>query len=174
MLRGRRRGLCPTRRSKSFLFIILYLFLLLRASALPVDGDVERNPGPPPSSSISNLNSNLNVVDGTHSTTTATPTAVKHDNRKLPSPSGLTKRLRLLQFNARRLLNKWTELQQTVMDRGEEAPTIIAVTETWLNDQVPDSSLTLPGYSAVFRTDRRTDNRRGCRGGGVLLLAAEV
>ena len=72
------------------------------------------------------------------------------------------------QFNARSVLNKRAELKQIVLERGAEGPDILAVTESWLNAQVPDSSLVLPGFNTIFRADHKL-SQRGCRGGGVLV-----
>lgn len=72
--------------------------------------------------------------------------------------------LSFLYTNIRSLLNKWDELMLYISDL---APDLIAVTETWLSSEIPDSELCLPGYS-IFRADR-------CgRGGGVLLLCKTV
>ena len=170
ILRGRRRGLGPTRQSRSFLFIILYLFLLLRASALPVDGDTERNPGPPPSSSISiNLNSNLKVNGQRPNGRPPNGSQMPPRPHRHGAATDSAKQLQLLHFNARSLFPKRVELEDLVLRCLSPSPHLIAVMETWLNDTVPDAAVAVPGYSSVFRTDRLP----GRRGGGVLILAKD-
>ena len=62
--------------------------------------------------------------------------------------------------NARSILNKFNELQSLV---AQHRPSIIGITESWLDDNICDSEIQLSGYN-VFRNDRC-----GSRGGGVLL-----
>ncbi len=38
----------------------------------------------------------------------------------------------------------------------------LCFTETWLNDAIPDSALSLPGFQ-LFRADHDTGNQRGNR-----------
>ena len=88
--------------------------------------------------------------------------------------------LNLIFFNARSILNKFSEFTEQINSglSSQAPPHVIAVTETWLNASVPDSCVTIPSFSQVFRTDRSSlsvspdgnDNRRG---GGVFLLVQE-
>ena len=54
------------------------------------------------------------------------------------------------------ILNKLFELTEQINSglSSQAPPHVIAVTETWLNASVPDSCLTIPSFSQVFRTDR--------------------
>ena len=78
------------------------------------------------------------------------------------TPSSLS----LFHFNARSILPKMSELHTTAISLK---PDIIAVTETWLSKEVPDSAVLLPGYSTLIRVDR-SGTDEGKRGGGVLIL----
>ena len=62
--------------------------------------------------------------------------------------------LRLLYFNARSILSKQVELSQLVACDAASSPHLVAISETWLNGDVPDGSVVLPGYSSLFRADR--------------------
>ena len=70
--------------------------------------------------------------------------------------------LKCLYMNARSLRHKMQVLFAVV-----EAirPDVIGITETWGNDDIPDTEFSIPGFS-LFRADRAGN----CRGGGVLLL----
>ena len=46
-------------------------------------------------------------------------------------------------------------------------PDVIGITETWGNDDISDSELSIPGFN-IFRADRSN----GHRGGGVVLLVS--
>ena len=52
-----------------------------------------------------------------------------------------------------------------MLHTNQSVPHIIAVSETWLDDSIPDGVVSLQDFSTIFRKDRT--NRRG---GGVLLL----
>ena len=126
--RRARRPLTSPRRFTLF-FVALYLFLLLRADALPSHGDVERNPG---------LNSVVAAAAGscsdgliTNSKSTALPW---RPSESAQAPTLLS----FLVTNARRLLPKIEELSSVVM---KVKPSLVFVTETWLNDSVPSSLL---------------------------------
>ncbi len=69
----------------------------------------------------------------------------------------------IVQFNARSLLPKMTELRHVA---STLRPHIIAVTETWLSASVPRGATHIDGYNVQIRTDRAFDRR----GGGTLLL----
>ena len=71
-------------------------------------------------------------------------------------------------FNARSLTNKRQELLDTLRSLSL-TPQIIAITETWLTDNIPDGMISLPNYKQIFRADR--PKQEGRRGGGVLILA---
>ena len=66
----------------------------------------------------------------------------------------------LLLTNANRIRNKLDELYVMVQEMN---PNIIAITETWLDDTIPDTVCSLPNYSIVRR------DRQGKLGGGVML-----
>ena len=65
-----------------------------------------------------------------------------------------------LLFNARSIVNKIAELDLFVNCHN---PSVVAITETWLSDDIPDSIFCPKGYY-VFRKDRKSI------GGGVALL----
>ena len=168
---GHGRQAFTIRKSPTLFFVVFYLFILLRADALPKHGDVERNPGPAihPADvrrcggldSNSNLNSEPDV-------STSAPASGSLQEPAGPAPWQLS----LLQLNARSLANKLPDFQRTVLECRPCSPDIVAVTETWLDDQVPDSVIQFPGFTTLFRTDRGV-NQRGSRGGGVLILARD-
>ena len=87
-----------------------------------------------------------------------------------PPPKPL-RELRVAVLNARSIANKLPEFQRTIVDICPHQPDIVAVTETWLNDQIPDNVIVFPGYSALFCTDQ--SNKRGRHGGGVLILVRD-
>lgn len=66
----------------------------------------------------------------------------------------------LLLFNARSLVNKVTELEHLLLSRS---PPVVIVTETWINNDIPNDVVVPPGYR-VFRWDRNS------RGGGVAIV----
>jgi hypothetical protein len=66
-------------------------------------------------------------------------------------------------MNARSIVNKIKELKVMI---EEENMDIIAITETWLNDNVTDDEVSINGYT-LFRKDRRDEVK--CRGGGVAM-----
>lgn len=70
----------------------------------------------------------------------------------------------LLLFNARSLVNKVTELEHLLLSRS---PSVVIVTETWLNNDIPNDVVVPPGYR-VFRWDRNS------RGGGVAIVIKNV
>ena len=71
----------------------------------------------------------------------------------------------IMYFNARSLLPKKTELQIISL---KLKPCIIAVSETWLNSDIPDASFLPHGYVCASRNDRAQRS-----GGGVLLSCRE-
>lgn len=68
--------------------------------------------------------------------------------------------MRILNMNCRSILNKSTELEGIILAHD---PSILLLTETWLNDSIFDSEF-VPADFNVFRKDR------GARGGGVCIL----
>lgn len=84
----------------------------------------------------------------------------------------LPRELRVALLNARGILKKLGELEHTVLKGFHRPPDVIAVNETWLSDQVPDSTIVLPGYATVHRSDQPVSERK-CRGGGVLILVKD-
>ena len=85
-----------------------------------------------------------------------TPTEGKHTCARptVSPPAKLLRELQVAVLNARSIANKLPEFQRTMLDIRPCAPDVVAVTETWLNDQIPDNVIIFPGYSALFRTDR--------------------
>lgn len=70
------------------------------------------------------------------------------------------KQLRLLNLNARSVMNKTEPLEILLLQYD---PHITVITETWLHEQVNDGDIFPPSYTA-FRKDRQS------RGGGVAVL----
>lgn len=83
-----------------------------------------------------------------------------HSNRDNKGNSKLC----CLYTNARSVVNKRDELELYLT---EEKPDIVAITETWLNNDIEDSELNAAGY-AVVRKDREKGDKT--KGGGVLIL----
>lgn len=70
--------------------------------------------------------------------------------------------LNILYYNARSLLPKLSELQLVAKTYS---PSIICVTESWLNHEITDNELSIPGYHLV-----RLDRSRN--GGGVVFYVS--
>lgn len=68
--------------------------------------------------------------------------------------------LQLIQINIRSLYHKLPSLVHTLITPSMD---IIGVTETWLNEQIPNNLIDIPGFSIV-----RNDRTYG-RGGGTCL-----
>ena len=84
-----------------------------------------------------------------------------------PRPRALPVNKLVVQLtNARSVLPKLPEILHDVSTG--RSPDVIAVTESWLKDSVPDGALSLPGYD-IHRRDRRSR-----RGGGVLLWTSSA
>nr|CAI5825561.1 unnamed protein product [Callosobruchus analis] len=64
--------------------------------------------------------------------------------------------IKICHVNVRSLLNRFNEFKQQVFNKYD----IIAVTETWLTDNIADSAISIVGYT-IFRYDRLS------RGGGI-------
>ena len=73
-------------------------------------------------------------------------------------------RLRVIYSNVQSLNNKVNELRAIA---NMESPDVIALTETWTNENITDAYLQLEGYELLARKDR-TDTSRG-RGGGIVV-----
>ena len=71
--------------------------------------------------------------------------------------------LNVFYANAQSIMKKMCDLEVLA---SEQSPDIIAVTESWINSDIPDASISLNGYT-LFRKDR-LDTKNG-RGGGILL-----
>ncbi len=76
--------------------------------------------------------------------------------------------MKILYLNAQSIVGKMNELSCTAADID---PDIILVCETWCNDDIQNSFLSVPGYDLIndLRVDR-TDTHLG-KGGGLLVLA---
>ena len=159
MAGGGRRRLCyqfarSRPRAGSFLLTVLYLFLLLRAACLLRHGDVKPSPGSsssPSSSSCSGTqassckaNSWPEVSTSAHARLSRLAAPIQ--DQSTPGAK-CSRQLRLLQLNARSLANKLPDFQRTILECRPHPPDIVAVTETWLDSQVPDSVIMFPGYS---------------------------
>ncbi len=72
--------------------------------------------------------------------------------------------LKLLYLNGRSILRKMDELK-IVVEKGKYD--FVAITETWLNNEVHNALIALPGYNTI-RQDREQK-----RGGGVLVYIRE-
>lgn len=70
------------------------------------------------------------------------------------------KELRVLNINARSVVNKSESLEATILSYN---PHVVVITETWLHDNIEDAVVFPPSYRA-YRRDRST------RGGGVAVL----
>ena len=146
-------------------FVILYLFLLLRASTLPRHGDVQLYPGPASrrSPTVANDGQDLNFkschVPSSGAGAIRRGAALSHGAAPSRPPSSS---LSVLHFNARSLLPKRAELHLIC---SQYQPDVTAISESWLDDKVPDGSFLLPGYSVAYHADRI-----GRVGGGVVLL----
>ncbi|BHF69028.1 hypothetical protein SprV_0301206900 [Sparganum proliferum] len=78
---------------------------------------------------------------------------------EVTSLPAINRKLKFLYTNVQTMLSKIDELKIHLSDLS---PDIISLTETWLNQQVDNRELTIPGYQ-LFRRDRS-----GRQGGGVL------
>jgi len=76
---------------------------------------------------------------------------------------GNSKQLSLLYFNARSIRNKMDELNILIQ---EHKPDVIAVVESWLNEDISDSELSLENYNFI-RVDRHNDQKS--KGGGIII-----
>ena len=72
----------------------------------------------------------------------------------------------MLYLNAQSLIRKINELRVVVVMKK---PDVIAITETWTNDDIDNSFLKIDGFELLEREDR-VDTDRG-RGGGILVYA---
>ena len=147
--------------------VVLLVFLLLRAEALPRHGDVERNPGPTSTTVDSVAGSNLNQTPADCNIRSRERGPRRHMDSTSSSAinANQVNYLKLVHFNARSLQPKRSELGHLCMTIS---PQVVAVTETWLDGQVPDGSFLPAGYTAACRVDRI-----GRVGGGVLLMCRD-
>ena len=74
----------------------------------------------------------------------------------------------MLYTNAQSVVNKMAELKVV---SSMKRPDVIAVTESWTNEDISDDFLCIEGYELVERKDRG-DTDRG-RGGGILIYVAK-
>ena len=161
--RQRRKSSCTSTGRSSVFLVVLLVFLLLRAVALLRHGDVERNPGPSPSQdSVAGANLNFN---STRTDSNIRPLGPRRHADAASHHQRRSSNFDLLHFNARSLFPKRSEVRLLC---STTSPAVVAVTETWLDGQVPDGSFLPPHYTAACRTDRV-----GRVGGGVLLMCRE-
>lgn len=81
----------------------------------------------------------------------------RNQNKKLKS------KLSFLYLNARSIVNKHKELELYVL---EEKFDVVCITETWMNESILDSEMSINGY-ALYRRDRDDADKQ--RGGGVAI-----
>ena len=74
----------------------------------------------------------------------------------------------MLYTNAQSVVNKMAELKVV---SSMKRPDVIAVTESWTNEEISDDFLCIEGYELVERKDRG-DTDRG-RGGGILIYVVK-
>jgi hypothetical protein len=67
----------------------------------------------------------------------------------------------IILLNARSILNKVDEISIRTKILN---PEVLCITETWLNDHIPDEVVQVSGYTII-----RKDRANGIRGGGVYL-----
>lgn len=79
------------------------------------------------------------------------------------SKTKITTSIKCLLLNARSIMNKLEELE---LFASEEKFDILAITETWLTENIVNSEVSLEGYT-MLRRDRKDPNK--IRGGGVAL-----
>lgn len=84
---------------------------------------------------------------------------VSNDVQRNPGPTSGSNALRISSFNARSIVNKRLDLEAYVTLVNAD---FIAITETWLHNNIDDNEL-LPSSYNIHRKDRER------RGGGVLL-----
>src|SRR3989442_3108930 len=77
------------------------------------------------------------------------------------------KNLSILYFNARSLKTKMEELEMLVKNKK---PDVIAIVESWLNDDIYDSEISIDKYNFV-RLDRHMDQK--AKGGGVIVYVIQ-
>ncbi len=82
-----------------------------------------------------------------------------NQHKSIPSMPGF------LLSNVRSLCHKCDELHSVALNNNSA---VVAVSETWLNDGIPDSTVTFPGYT-IHRRDRK-----GGGGGGVALYVCNT
>ena len=102
------------------------------------------------------FNSNVNV--GENSKVPSKIPKSRHSLRRSER-----RNLSVFYANAQSIMNKMCDLEVLA---SEQSPDIIAITESWMNSDIPDASVSLNGYT-LFRKDR-LDTKNG-RGGGILL-----
>ena len=90
---------------------------------------------------------------------------------KRPEESGVDGQgeLRIMYANVQSLNNKVNELRALV---AVECPDVIALTETWTNENVANEFLHVEGYDMVVRKDRR--DTVGGRGGGIIVYVKDL
>ena len=84
---------------------------------------------------------------------------VSNDVQQNPGPTSGSNTIRISSFNVRRIVNKRLDLQAHVTLVN---PDFIAITETWLHNNIDDNEL-LPNSYNIHCKDRES------RGGGLLL-----
>ena len=79
----------------------------------------------------------------------------------------------LLLSNVRSLRHKMDELQLMIQtDKDYSDCSAICLTETWLEQSVPDQAVTLPGFT-LHRSDRSSKLSGKAKGGGVCIMINE-
>ena len=104
------------------------------------------------------FNSNVNVDENSK-----VPSEIPKSRHSLRRSE--RRNLSVFYANAQSIMNKMCDLEVLA---SEQSPDIIAVTESWMNSDIPDASVSLNGYT-LFRKDRQ-DTKNG-RGGDILLYS---
>jgi hypothetical protein len=83
------------------------------------------------------------------------------------NPGPIMTCLNIGHINARSLVNeeKFEEISSFIFQKNFE---LFAITETWLNNQISNDDLCIPGFHAIVRKDRPNT-----RGGGVALYITQ-
>lgn len=127
---------CRLHKIKGLRHFTNFEFLVFIGMVLCRSGDIESNPGPD-TSTVS--------LDNSLSDFSSEFRSVNYDQY-----------FSLVHYNVQSLLPKH-DLIETELTKFD----LISITETWLNDSVSDSDLTLTGFKPPFRYDRPTDTHGG-------------
>ena len=77
--------------------------------------------------------------------------------------------LKIMYANVQSLNNKVNELKALIV---KECPDVVALTETWTNENIANEYLWVDGYDMVVRNDRI--DTTGGRGGGIVVYVRDL